>query len=190
MRIVVHVSKHYDWEQVPDDVVVTKAHYDRGLAMPGVNGGHRMRVERTNDTHNMTLLKEADIIGMIIYAYTENNKCGVILTRHEAVAHFLTRMTYPTQVHRSHMEHFEVEDDTGPDEAAFRAALAPHLVAKHGSAPGPNIEPGDLEEMVKAYMTPMEESDHADHLHAHFKVPKTDPAEVTRRQNLAKGVKP
>ena len=47
MRITVHVSGHYDWAPVPEDVKVTEADLKAKRVKPGADGKYLMRVNRT-----------------------------------------------------------------------------------------------------------------------------------------------
>jgi hypothetical protein len=170
-----YLSGHYDWLPVPADVTVTPHDVAAGRVKPAANGGYSMRAEITGDAvaadaHNESCISEQHIINEIIRAYTDKGKQKLILTRHEAVTVIMNDLIVPHHTHRRWMKHIDVHDDGGPDEALFRASIAPHLEADHGRAPGKNIDAEDVEEMVAAYLTPMTEDDHRDHLHAHFKL--------------------
>ena len=170
MHIVVHVRGYYDWQPVPADTEVTPQDIAANRVRPSSNGGYNMRVQCNQDTHVTVGVSEASIIATIIHAYTENGKCGAVLTRAEAVARLLATQVMPLHAHPKWFKEIECNDDTGPDEKLFMDTITPHLDADHGRAPGKNIEPDDLDDLRAAYMTPFDADDHVDHLHKHFKV--------------------
>lgn len=171
MHITVTVDQHYDWEPVPPETEVTPQDVSAGRVRPGQRAGtYDMRVQRKVDTHTFIALNEETIIATIVHAYTEHGKCGVMLTRAEAIARHLSTVVMPNWAHPKWMKGFEIHDDAGPNEAMIRRMVAPHLLADHGRAPGKNIEPSDLEEMVATYMQKADTAHHVDHLHKHFKV--------------------
>lgn len=163
MRVIIHVSNHNSWEPVSTDVTVTPQDVAAGRVRPAAQGGFLMRVPRKGDTHVETTLAEHTIIAQIIRTYTDKGKQAIILTRAEAVAEYLASEVVPHWTNRKHMKHIEVHDD-GPSEELFRAMIAPHLEADHGRAQGKNIDAEDVDDLVKAYMTPPK-SDHAEHHH-------------------------
>jgi len=177
MRIVVHHAKYYDWQPVPEGVEVSKADIAARRVKPDNAGtGYLMRVpvEHPTGTHTEIQAGEHTIIGKIIQAYTENGRQGEILTRRAAVARLLQQNVLPHHTHPKWMQKVEVHDD-GPDEKLFRSLIAPHLDADHASAPGKNIEPEDVEDLVKAYLEPVDAAGHVAHLSAHFKVKEATP---------------
>lgn len=171
MRVFLQHAKYYEWAPVPADVKVTQADIDAGRVKPSASGGHLMKVTlpAPYDGHStMFSITEGQVISKIIHAYCENSKCAVVSTRAEAVARHI-RENLAHHTHSKWVTRVEVEDD-GPNEAEFRAALAPHLEADHGSAPGKNIEADDVDALVKAYMTPIGAAGHVDHLTKHFRI--------------------
>lgn len=163
MRIVIHVREVKSWEPVPSDVKVTPEDIAAGKVRPGAEGGFKMAVPRKGESFVRCQLAEHTLIAQIIRAYTDKNKQAIILTRAEAVAEYLADQIVPHWTGRKHMRHIEIFDD-GPSEELFRAMIAPHLLADHGRASGKNIDAEDVEDMVKAYMTPIK-GDHAEHHH-------------------------
>jgi hypothetical protein len=162
MRIVVHHSKFYDWDPVPEDVVVTQTDIASGKVKPaGRGGGWLMRVTKEMDTHTEIQIPESQVIAKIIHDKTRPEG-GRELTRKQAIAFYLSEHVMPHHAHRSWVSKVDVHDD-GPDEALFRAALAPHVAAE-------NIAAEDVDAHVEAYMEPATDKDHIDHLHTHFKV--------------------
>lgn len=170
MRIVIHVKNHNSWEPVPRDVVVTPEDVAAGKVRPAAAGGFLMKIPRAGETHVECQLTESTLIGQIIRSYTDKNKQAIILTRSEAVAEYLADQVVPHWTNRKHMRHIEIFDD-GPSEELFRAMLQPHLEADHGRAAGKNIDAEDVDELVKAYLTPLE-TDHKEHHHVEGTAPE------------------
>lgn len=152
MRIVIHVSGYFDWRKAPPGLKVTEADIKSNQVREAADGSYQVRVPITGKTHTTVMLPENQLIQTIIRAYCEDARCGEILTRQQAVARHLASMVVPHHTHRKWMTDIEVEDD-GPSEELFRAMIAPHLDADHGKAPGKNIEPEDVDELVEAYMS-------------------------------------
>lgn len=179
MHISIHVNGYYDMHPIPTDVVVTEADLASGRVRPAAEGGHKMRVPVKSEQDVNIVMSEADIIGTIIHAYTEHQKCGAVLTRAEAVARMLQMHIIPNHTHPKWMEQFTIHDDAGPDEALFNAMIAPHLEADHGRAPGKNIDAEDVSALLDAYMEDLDEAGHVAHMHKHFKIkPKAKLAAV------------
>lgn len=170
MRIVVHVSAFYDWAPVPDDVEVTAADVKSGRVKPGKAGGHTMRVTRKQKSHTTVTVAESTLIGRIIYELIPRpglRKLGPC-NRAQAVGELLDANVMPDHAHPKHITDFQVETDDGPDEAAFRAALAPYVEAKHHMTDEPLIDPADVEAIVKKYLEPITLDGHETHLLARF----------------------
>ncbi len=159
MRIVIHVSKYYDWEPVPAGVAVTDADKVAGRVKPSVNGGWVMRVTKSGNTHTEIQMPEHQVHACALESHLRDK---VVLTRAQAVAKYVARDVMPHHAHRSWMTKVETHDD-GPDEALFRAAIK--RMADVGK-----IEPEDIESLVAAYLTP---ADHAAHLTQHFGIKVT-----------------
>lgn len=161
MHVTVHLSGHYDWEPLPADVVPTDADINSKRVKPAMGGGWLMRVPKKRETHTTVHMPESEIVALVIADAVRDHAAH---TRAEAVGHYLSRLVMPHHAHRSHMRGFDVLDD-GPDEALIHSAIAPHVEAG-------NIAAEEVDEIVAAYMTPLESSHHIDHLHRHFKVAK------------------
>lgn len=131
MRIVVHHKKNYDWMPVPDDVKKSGPDWDSavksGKVKPSTGGAWIMQVVREFDNYTTVTIPEAQLVAKIIHEKTRPEG-GRTLTRKQAVAFLLSENVLPHHAHRSWLTKFEVEDD-GPNEALFRAMMAPHLVA-------------------------------------------------------------
>ena len=92
MRIVAHHDKFYDWQAVPQDVVVTKGDVSSGRVKVASDGRYLMRVTREVEdggtTHTEIFIPESEIIAHTIY-----EKCrpsgGRTLTRRQAVAFYI-----------------------------------------------------------------------------------------------------
>lgn len=173
MRIIAHHEKFYDWLPVPEGTVVTDEDLKTHRARPAAAGGFLMKVPVSQETHTEMLVSEEMLIQKIISVYCDHSRCGTILTRHEALQRILREHVLPGHAHPRWLTKFEVHDD-GPNEAHFRAALAPHLEADHGRAPGKNVEAEDVEELVRAYLEPLDADGHRKGLHAHFKLGKKE----------------
>lgn len=172
MRVIVNVSKYYDWVPVPPDVKVTEADVKAGRVRPAANStGYLMRVTKTGDTHTMCSVAESTIIALIIHEAMPQQGNQQI-SRKEAVGLLMARNIMPYHAHRSFMKSFEVDDD-GPDEKLFRASIAPYVEALHEASGTPLIDPSEVEGLVSKYMERAAASDHVDHLHTRFNVKKT-----------------
>lgn len=172
MRVVVHLRAFYDWAPVPEDVTVTEADIKAGRVKPGKTGGYTMRVTRKMPSHTTVTIAESTLIGRAIFELIPRpglRKLGAC-TRKELVAELLDANVMPDHAHPSHFTNFDVDTDDGPDEAAFRAALAPYLEAKHHMTDEPLIDPAKVEEIVAKYLEPITLDEHKDHLHARFRV--------------------
>lgn len=177
MRVVVHVSHYASWEPVPADVKVTEQDIKAGIVRPNArDDGYLMRVERRHktpdgkgaDTHVAAFPPEDEIIAEIIQ-HAMPQRGGIIMSRRQALASYLGVAVLPHHSHPKRFLRIEVEDDHGPNEALFRAMLAPYVAAVHATGL-PLIDPEDVETLVAAYMEPATADDHAKHLHEHFRV--------------------
>lgn len=163
MRIVVHQNKFYDWDPVPSDVVVTPTDIASGKVKAASRaGGWLMRVVKECDTHTTINIPEEQIIAKMIHNRCRPETNNEPISRKQAAAFFLAENILPHHAHRSWITKFEVHDD-GHDETMARAMFAPHIEAD-------NIQADELEEHIAAYVEDADAKDHADHLHAHFKV--------------------
>jgi hypothetical protein len=174
MRVVVHLSAFYDWQTVPADVKVTDADIKSGRVKPGQDGGWTMRVTRKHPSHTTVCIAESTLIGRAIFELIPRpgqRKLGAC-NRKQLVAELLDANVMPEHGHPKHFVGFDVDTDDGPDEKAFRAALAPYVEAKHHLTGEPLIDPADVEDIVKKYLEPATISDHLDYLHARFSVAK------------------
>lgn len=161
MRIVAHHSKNYDWVPVPSDVQIKPEDYAAGLVKPSMQGSPRMRIVRTAPNYTTIHVTEADIISQIVF-----EKCrpsgGRVLTRKQAIAFFIAENVLEHHVQRTWLTKFETHDD-GPDEGLARQFLQAHATAG-------NLEAAEVDGHLAAYMETVSETDHATHLHKHFKV--------------------
>lgn len=172
MRIVVHVSKFYDWRPVPPDVKVTEKDVKAGRVKPDANGsGYLMRVTRAEKSHTFIGVSEAEIVNRIVFNLMPQNG-GIALSRKEAVHELLAKRVMPEHAHPSHMTGFEVHDDAGPDVALFRSIVSRYTTALSDRTGEPLIDPARLDELAAKYAEPATEQDHVDHLHAKFGVRK------------------
>lgn len=170
MRVTLHLSKFYDWVRVPDDVTLTREDIAGPLIMPDrIPGKYRMRVEKDGPTHRDCHIAESTIVAKIIDEKVDVRRSGMTLTRKQAVAHVL-RLLLDGHAQWSWITSVDVHDD-GPDEALARAMLEPHTTAVHGRRGHLHMQPGELDEHLKAYVEPADHRAHADYLHAHFGVP-------------------
>jgi hypothetical protein len=130
MRLVVHISKFYDWETVPSNVKVTDADIKGEKVKPSANGGWMMKVTKKppGGTFTTVGMPEEQVIAKIIHEKTRPEG-GRTLTRKEAVAFYMSENVMPQEAHRSWIKKIEVEDDR-PDEKMIRSMLAPHTVAE------------------------------------------------------------
>jgi hypothetical protein len=174
MRVTVHVSAFYDWAPVPDDVKVTDKDIKSGRVKPGKTGGYSMRVTRKEPSHTTVAIAESTIIARAIFELIPRPGMRTLgpCSRETLVAEILDANVMPDHAHPKHFVDFTVENDDGPDEAAFRSALAPYVEAKHHMTDEPLIDPEAVETIVAEYKTPLTLDEHKDHLHARFGVAK------------------
>jgi len=182
MRIVIHVSKFYDWALVPAGVEVTQKDIDGGKVKPSnvLDAAGKplwqMQVTKTADTHTAISVPEGQVIAQIIkYAIRERE----ILTRKEAIAKQLKNDVMPECAHRSWMHLVEVEGDQGPDLDLLREMIAPHVASG-------KIKELDVPEIEAAYLTPETHDDHAEHLHKTFKIKPKPKPETAKEDEAAK----
>ena len=161
MQIIIHVSKHYDWEPLPTNVQPTAKDIKSLRVKPSANGGWLMRTTKNVATHTSINLPESQIIALIIEGIVRDK---VVYNRSEAVSHYLARHVMPGEAHRSWMHDFECFDEGG-DPMLFAQLLEPHFEVG-------NISEEDRDELTKAYDKPLVNSHHVDHLHKHFGVEK------------------
>lgn len=174
MRVVVHVSAFYNWEPIPADVKVTEADIKSGRVKPAADGGMTMRVTRKQASHTTVLVPEHEIIARALFELVPRpglRKLGAV-NRREALAELLDANIMPEHAHPKHFLGFEVENDDGPDEAAFRAELARIGEATHHITGEPLVDPSEVEAIVAKYLEPVTHAEHVNHLHARFKVAK------------------
>jgi hypothetical protein len=174
MRVVVKVSKFYDWKPVPPDVTVTEADIKSLKVKPAAGGGFVMRTVVQQPSETTVTFTEAAIIALIIHEAMPQQG-SMQTSRKEAVGLLLARNVMPYHAHRSFMQGFQVDDD-GPHEELFRAKLAPYLAAVHEASGEPLIAADELEGLVAKYMEKAAPEDHVDHLHTRFNVKKAPPA--------------
>lgn len=175
MRIVIHLTKFYDWVPVPQNVVIDPNDIASGKVMPGRDGGYRVRVVKLPPAGKATTertchVSEALIVQKMVHEKCDAKRAGRSFSRREAVAHLIQDHLLDDS-DWSWIAGFEIDDD-GPVESVAREILTPHTAAKHGKRPGNNIPPEHLEPLMARYMEPASAADHVDHVHAHFNVSK------------------
>jgi hypothetical protein len=167
MIVTLHLKQFYNWDPVPDTVVVTKDDVASGKVMPGRDGGFRMKVVKKMPTHRTITVAESSIIAAIIVEKADPRRAGRTFTRNEAVAQVLQEMQYTSDQHGEWdwITDIEVHDD-GPSEELVRDVLKTHSNAPHGRRLGRmNVPPEHVEDHVKKYLgdwTPMPTASHAD----------------------------
>jgi hypothetical protein len=174
MHVVAYVSAHYDHEPVPRDFDTStdefKAGLASGLVKVAAKGGYVVRVKRTRETHVTMAIPESEIAHRVLHHALPQNGSRIV-SRRAALADYVAVRVLPEHAHPTHLVRFEVHDD-GPDEAGFRAFLAPYLTAIHARSGEPIVPAAMLEPLVKAYLEPAGEHGHAhahvEHLHAVF----------------------
>jgi hypothetical protein len=171
MRVHLYLSKFYNWDPVPHDVVVSPDDIASGKVMPDRNGGYRARVVKIppGGTVRTCQITEAAIVSKIIHEKTDIRRAGRTFTRKEAVAHFIMDHLLEGEAEWGWITKIEVEDD-GPNEALARSMLDPHTKAEHSRRGGPSIDPGHVDGHLAAYLEPVDAAGHAAHLHGHFGV--------------------
>jgi hypothetical protein len=157
MIVVVHVHTHYDWEPVPPDVTVTEADIAARKVKPGVGGAWLMRITRKNATHTTVQIPESEIVSFIVAEMVRDKR---VITRKEAAAGYLARHTMPHHAHPKWFTRIEVHGDQ-PDAALLHAEVARHVAAG-------NIEAESVEDMVAAYLEPVDDATHVAHMRKHF----------------------
>ena len=172
MRVVIHVTKYYDWEPVPKDVIVTPADIAAGKVMPDSSGKeYRMKVLKVPPgglTQRTCTIDELTIIKKIVHEKSEVKRARRTFSRKEAVAHVIQDHLLD-DMDWGWIKKIEVHDD-GPDEALCRTTLHPYTVAPHARREGMIIPPETVEDHVKAYMEAATADDHVAHLHNHYGV--------------------
>lgn len=174
MHIVAHVTQHYNHESVPADFDMKSAEFATALkdgrVKPAARGGFLVRVTRKVETHVHGAIPENEIMQRILHHALPQNGSQV-MSRKEAAADYFTVRQLPSHALPTWVTRFEVHDDHKPDEAEFRAFLAPYVATTHAQTGDP-IVPGEMvEPLVRAYL---EESDALalqTHLHSRFKLP-------------------
>jgi len=130
MRVIVHLSKFYDWVPVPADVTVTTSDIQAERVKPASGGGWLMKVTKEATTHTQINLGEHQVIAKIIHEKTRPEG-GRTFTRRQAVAFYLAENVMPHHAHRLWFTDIKVHDD-GPDLALFRSMMGVHLVSEAG----------------------------------------------------------
>jgi hypothetical protein len=177
MRVIVHLSRFYNWEDVEPDVVLKPEEIAGPLIMPGrLPGQYKMRVERPGPKHRGVFMSEATIINKIIDERVDVRRSGQIISRRQAAAH-VVRLSLDDGRYAhavwDWITGFEVHDD-GPSEELIRAKLEPHATAVHGRTGRVHIPGDEHDAIVAAYMEPADAQAHVDHMHAHFRVKKKE----------------
>ncbi|HLY33908.1 MAG TPA: hypothetical protein VKQ07_05200 [Jatrophihabitantaceae bacterium] len=170
MRVVVHLSRFYDWVPVPPDVLVTPQDLASGLAMPGREPGtFRMRVEKPGPTYREMHIGEHTILGKILDEKLDVRRSGTVQTRKQAVAHIVGLLLDDGRVAHaqwSWITGIDVHDD-GPDVEHAKKHFAPHLTAVHGRHGRVHMTAEEHDAHLAAYS---ETADVAAHLRSHFGV--------------------
>lgn len=173
MRVILHLSRYYDWEPVPPDVKLTPADIAGPLVVLGHDPGtFRMRVEKPGPTHRTVTIGEQTIIGMILYEKLDVRRGGATLSRKQAIAHVIQLALEDDK--RCHAQwqwitKIEMEDD-GPNPQLLDTMLKPHLSAIHGRRGTVHLTPDEHAAHTAAYNEPVDTAAHLAHLHAHFGV--------------------
>ena len=170
MRITVDVSAYYDWESVPDDVVVTEKDHKSGRVKPAANGGFLMKVKKVRNTYTTVHMSEATILARIIHEMMPNQGC-VPHSRMEAIGQVLARNVMPDHTHPSFIKGFSIDDD-GPDEKLFQEAIAPYVASIHEASGQPLIPTEAVDDLLAKYMEKKTVQDHIEHLHSKFNIKK------------------
>lgn len=151
MRIVIDVSKFYDWLPVPEDTEVTHKDINSRRVKPALGGGWLMRVEVNQATYTEVGIGEDAIITEMIVSKMRDR---VTLTRAAAAASILAKKIMPDEARPAWMTKIQIHDDefSGEDGAAkmkkfFDAMIAPHVECG-------NILAEDVADMLEAYRTP------------------------------------
>jgi hypothetical protein len=154
MRVVIHLTKSYDWEPLQTGIEPTEKDKAALRVKPGSDGRWLMRITKIGDTHTTLMLTESELIRHTMFRKV---RFGETMTRREALASW-TRENMRHHAHPQWFKDIEIHDD-GPSEELFLAYVARHTEAGH-------LESEDVGEMVKAY------TEHAtpEHLKASFKV--------------------
>jgi hypothetical protein len=171
MRVVLHLSKFYNWVPVPPGTVVTAEDVRQGKVMPDRNGGHRMRITQQGPTTRECHISEQTLVNQIVMEKSDVRKAGRTFSRREAVAHLIMDTMLDGHAEWGWITKVEVHDD-GPDEALFRATLEPLTKVKHGRRDKMVIPPAHLDDHLKVYLEPADAAAHAAHLEGHFGVVK------------------
>ena len=155
MRLIIQHSKHYDWEPVPADVIVTDADKLSNKVRPSASGGWLMKVTKTADSYTEVVIPEAALFHTAFHGDVRS----LHLSRKQAVALHLTKYVLPNHTHSRWITNIEVHDD-GPDEACIKQLLADHVAAG-------NID--DVTLHLAAYMeAPAKGGFHADLVKGHL----------------------
>lgn len=160
MIITLKVHKFYDWVKVPEDVEVKESDIRSKKVKEDISGGYLMRVDREKDTETTVTPPEDQIIQMIIQSLVRDK---LPLSRSQATAQLLARVSMPENAHTSWIEDIHVHDD-GPEKDLFEMTMSEYIASGV-------IEEGDRERAVEAYMTESSSEDMAKYLEDHFKVP-------------------
>ncbi len=172
MRVVVHLSRWYDWEPLPPEVKVTPDEPESdfakavaaGLVKPSFGGKWTMRVERDGPTHRLIVPPESQLTAEMIDSRVGPRK--QIISRREAVGHCVARCL-DGHAREEWITGFEVEDLRAPEE--IHGVAHAHLWRF--------VEAGKLDADHKdrchaVYTTPATSVDIVGHLHARFNVPR------------------
>lgn len=174
MRIVINVTKFYDWLPVDETKTeVTEKDLRARRVKPSLGGGFLMRVERNQATYTEIGISEQDLIAEILIA---RMKRKVTLNRAQIVAEMLGSRIMPDEAKPKWMTKIQVQDDFVPDHLEtpeekeayvtktsdfFRKCLLPHLEVGH-------IDEEDFDEMKEVYLTHFTDRELEKHFAAHF----------------------
>lgn len=171
MRITVHHTRYYEWEPVPEDVILTEQDVLAGKVRPAArqipnkprlwSGNWDMRVTREADTYSEFHVDEASIF----HAMFHRDVRSLRLSRKQAVALLLSKYAIPERFPEATATDVTVHDD-GPHEDTIRNLLAPHLASGL-------VNQAQHDEHVSKLLEhhPHHGKAHEKHLRAHFGLP-------------------
>ena len=171
MRVTVHHTRFYEWDPVPEDVLLTEQDVLSGKIRPAArqlpgkprlwHGNWDMRVTRELDTHTEFHVDEATIF----HALFHKDVRALRLTRRQAVALLLSKYAVPERFPEAPATDVMVHDD-GPDEAVFRSLISAHLASGL-------LNQAQHDEHVSKYLETHSDHSaaHEEHLRGHFGLP-------------------
>jgi hypothetical protein len=177
MRVTIQHNRHYDWEPVPSDVILTKAEIESEKIRPAADGGYLMKVTKTMNSYTEIFIPEPALFHTLFH----NDVRSLHLTRKQAVALHLNKYILPNHTHQSWMTDISVHD-SGPDERVFKGLLDDHVKAG-------TIDDTEAAAHLAAYMEAPEAESHSDsirqHLMAHFKIKTQVKSDTSAKKGVA-----